>query len=150
MTAASALALVGCCCVVVAPLVLAATPAFRGNAVDSGVVGAVFAGYNRYTVRASGHPCLAAGLMTGIFGGWFIAAPLVSPVGPDSSTRGPPANTPSGRASTATPSSTASSPTSGRGASRSSTSTRRTDQHSHTTLADARRSSLSLADDVLA
>ena len=80
-TAARALALVGCCCIVVAPLVLGATPAFRGNAVGSGVVGAVFAGYNLYTMRASGHPCLAAGLMTGSFGGWFIAAPLVYPVG---------------------------------------------------------------------
>ena len=80
-TAASALALVGCCCIVVAPLVLGATPAFRGNAVGSGVVGAVFAGYNLYTMRASGHPCLAASLMTGSFGGWFIAAPLVYPVG---------------------------------------------------------------------
>ena len=76
-TAASALALVGCCCIVVAPLVLGATPAFRGNAVGSGVVGAVFAGYNLYTVRASGQPRLAAGLMTAIFGGWFIASPLV-------------------------------------------------------------------------
>ena len=148
-TAASALALVGCCCIV-APLVLAATPAFRGNPVDSGVVGAVFAGYNRCTVRASVHPCLAAGLTTGSSGGWLIAAPLVYPIGSDSPTRGPPANTPSGRASTATPSSTASSPTSGRGASRFSTSTRRTGRHSYTTLADARRSSLSLADDVLA
>ena len=149
-TAASALALVGCCCIVVAPLVLGATPAFRGNAVGSGVVGAVFAGYNRYMMRASGQPRLAAGLMTGSFGGWFIAAPLVYPVGSDSPTRGPLANTSSGRGSTATPSSTASSPTSGRGASQSSTSTRRTGRHSHTTLADARRSSLSLAGDVLA
>ena len=76
-TAASALALVGCCCIAVASLVLGATPAFRGNAVGSGVVGAVFAGYNLYTVRASGQPRLATGLMTAIFGGWFIASPLV-------------------------------------------------------------------------
>ena len=67
---------------------LAATSAFRGNAVGSGVVGAVFAGDNRYTVRASGHPCLAAGLTTGSFGGWFIAAPLVYPVGSDSTHEG--------------------------------------------------------------
>lgn len=80
-TVASALALVGCCCIVVAPLVLGATPAFRGNAVGSGVVGAVFAGYNLYMMRASGQPRLAAGLMTATFGGWFIASPLVYPVG---------------------------------------------------------------------
>jgi hypothetical protein len=80
-TAVTALALVGCLCVIVAPVVFNTTAAFRGSVVGSAVVGAVFAGYNLYTVRAYGQPRLAAGLMTAVFGGWFIAAPLVYPVG---------------------------------------------------------------------
>ena len=41
----------------------------------------MFAGYNVYSVRAYGQPRLAAGVMTAIFGGWFVAAPLVYTVG---------------------------------------------------------------------
>lgn len=80
-TAVTALALVGCLCVVIAPVVFGAPPAFRGSTVGSGVVGAVFAGYNLYTVRSYGQPRLAAGFLTTVFGCWFIAAPLVYPVG---------------------------------------------------------------------
>jgi uncharacterized membrane protein len=80
-TGVCVIAIVGCLLVASAPLVLGAPAAFRGSVVASGLLGVVFAGYNAYSVRAYGQPRLAAGVMTAIFGGWFVAAPLVYTVG---------------------------------------------------------------------
>jgi len=80
-TGVCVVAVLGCLLVASAPLVLGASAAFRGSVVASGLLGVVFAGYNAYSVRAYGQPRLAAGVMTAIFGGWFVAAPLVYTVG---------------------------------------------------------------------
>jgi hypothetical protein len=80
-TGVCVVAIVGCLLVASAPLVLGAPAAFRGSVVASGLLGVVFAGYNAYSVRAYGQPRLAADVMTAIFGGWFVAAPLVYTVG---------------------------------------------------------------------
>lgn len=80
-TGVCVVAVLGCLLVAGAPLVLGAPAAFRGSVVVSGLLGTVFASYNTYSIRAYGQPRLAAGVMTAVFGGWFVAAPLVYTVG---------------------------------------------------------------------
>jgi hypothetical protein len=80
-TGVCVVAIVGCLLVAGAPLVLGAPAAFRGSVVASALLGAVFAGYNAYSVRTYGQPRLAAGVMTAVFGLWFVASPLVYTVG---------------------------------------------------------------------
>ena len=80
-SAVCVVAIVGCLLVAGAPLLFGAPAAFRGSVVDSALLGTVFAGYNAYSVRTYGQPRLAAGVMTAIFGLWFVGAPLVYTVG---------------------------------------------------------------------
>lgn len=70
-------AIVGCLIVAVGPLLLGAPAAFHGSVVASALFGAVFAGYNAYSMRTYGQPRLAAGFITTVFGLWFVGAPLV-------------------------------------------------------------------------
>ncbi len=63
------------------PLVVGAGGAFRGAIVGSGLLAAVFAGYNAYSVVVDGVPRFAASVVAGVIGLWLIAAPLTYDVG---------------------------------------------------------------------
>jgi len=75
-TAAAVVALLGCPLAVVAPFTLNAAPGPRGGIAFSGLVGAVFAGYNLYAIVTEGRPQFAAAVMAAAFGTWLILAPL--------------------------------------------------------------------------
>jgi len=74
--AASVVATVSALLAAASPLVLGGPQAFTGSVFGSGVVGAVFAGYNSLSVREYGQPRLAAAVVAAIFGLWLVAAPL--------------------------------------------------------------------------
>jgi hypothetical protein len=75
-TAAAVVALLGCPLAAVAPFTLNAAPGPRGGIAFSGLVGAVFAGYNLYAIVTEGRPQFAAAVMATAFGTWLILAPL--------------------------------------------------------------------------
>lgn len=62
---------------VLTPIVAGAGPAFRGSIVASGLVGLVFALQHLRRFRWDGQPHLPEAVVTTVFGGWFIIAPLL-------------------------------------------------------------------------
>lgn len=81
LTAATLLALGGCLGAAVSPLVAGASAAYTGSITTSGVLGVVFASRSVQLFRETGAVSLPAAVLTTIFGGWFMAAPLLYEVG---------------------------------------------------------------------
>jgi len=81
LTAATLLALVGSLGAALSPIIAGASAAYTGSITTSGVLGVVFAGRGVQLYRATGSISLPAAVLTTIFGGWFMAAPLLYDVG---------------------------------------------------------------------
>lgn len=81
LTAATLLALAGCFGAAVSPLIAGASAAYTGSITTSGVLGVVFASRSVQLYRSTGRIGLPAAVLTTIFGGWFMAAPLLYDVG---------------------------------------------------------------------
>lgn len=81
LTAATVLALAGCLGAAVSPLIAGASAAYTGSVTTSGVLGVVFAGRSLQLLRETGTVSLPAAVLTTIFGGWFMAAPLLYDAG---------------------------------------------------------------------
>lgn len=67
----------GCAAAVVIPVAVGASVAFTGSISLSGLLGLVFAARNVQLLRESGEPSLPPAVLTTVFGGWFMLAPLV-------------------------------------------------------------------------
>lgn len=61
----------------VVPLATGASQAFTGSITTSGLLGVVFAVRNVQLLRDRGRPSLPPAVLTTIFGGWFMLAPLL-------------------------------------------------------------------------
>ena len=81
LTAATLLALVGALGAALSPIIAGASAAYTGSISTSGVLGVVFAGRSVQLYRATEIISLPAAVLTTIFGGWFMAAPLLYDVG---------------------------------------------------------------------
>lgn len=81
LSAATLLALVGCLGAALSPIIAGAAAAYTGSITTSGVLGVVFAGRGVQLYRATETISLPAAVLTTIFGGWFMAAPLLYDVG---------------------------------------------------------------------
>ena len=79
LTASTAACVVACAVATVLPPLLGASTAFTGSVSSSGVLGLVFAGRNLQLLRAAGAPSLPPAVLTTVFGGWFMLAPLLYP-----------------------------------------------------------------------
>ena len=75
------MSVVGCLAAGLTPLVAGASAAFVGSIVSSAVLGLVFAGRTVQLLRSMGQVSLPAAVLTTIFGGWFMLAPLLYDVG---------------------------------------------------------------------
>jgi len=71
----------GCLGAGATPLVAGSTAAFTGSIVTSGLLGVLFAVRNVQLLRARGRVSLPPAVLTTIFGGWFMLAPLLYDVG---------------------------------------------------------------------
>lgn len=71
----------GCLAAAIVPVATGASRAFVGSVVSSGLLGVVFAARNVQLLRTSGSPSLPPAVLTTIFGGWFMLAPLLYDVG---------------------------------------------------------------------
>jgi hypothetical protein len=80
VTIGAVVTLLGCVLAAVTPFAAGSSAAFTGSLVTSGLLGAVFAGRNLQTIR-SGRVAAAPALLSTIFGGWFMIAPLLYDVG---------------------------------------------------------------------
>jgi hypothetical protein len=80
VTVSGYVTVVGCLLATATPFVAGATAAFTGSLVTSGVIGTVFAARNLQAIRA-GAVALAPAVLSTIFGGWFMLAPLLYDVG---------------------------------------------------------------------
>jgi hypothetical protein len=67
----------GCASAVAIPIVTGASQAFTGSVASSGLLGLVFTVRNVQLLRANGRPSLPPAVLTTIFGGWFMLAPLL-------------------------------------------------------------------------
>ncbi|ERH00923.1 MAG: hypothetical protein J07HN6_02552 [Halonotius sp. J07HN6] len=81
LTAATLLALAGCLGAAVSPVIAGASAAYTGSITTSGVLGVVFAGRSVQLFRETGAVSLPGAVLTTIFGGWFMAAPLLYDAG---------------------------------------------------------------------
>lgn len=81
LSASAAIAVLGCLVATVTPIAAGASAAFTGSIVTSGIVGLIFAGQNARLLRSQGQVSLPASVLTTIFGGWFMVAPLLYEVG---------------------------------------------------------------------
>ena len=81
LSAAAVIGILGCVLAAVTPLVAGAQTGFVGSIVTSGVLGVVFAVRNAQLLRAYGRVSLPPAVLTTIFGGWFMLAPLLYDVG---------------------------------------------------------------------
>ena len=81
LSAAAAVGVVGTSLATLTPIVGGAPRAFVGSVVTSGLIGLVFAGQNALVYRRHSTVSLPAATLTTIFGGWFMAAPLIYDVG---------------------------------------------------------------------
>ncbi|MFO8115382.1 MAG: hypothetical protein R6U01_08490 [Halorubrum sp.] len=70
---------VACAGVAMLPLAVGSAPAFAGSVGSSGLLGLVFAARNLQLLRAAGEPSLPPAVLTTVFGGWFMLAPLLYP-----------------------------------------------------------------------
>lgn len=77
----AAVSIVGCLAAGVTPVVAGASAAFLGSITSSAVLGLVFAGRTVQLLRATGQVSLPAAVLTTVFGGWFMLAPLLYDVG---------------------------------------------------------------------
>ena len=66
-----------CAVAAITPVAVGASQAFTGSVTVSGILGLVFAGRNIQLLRARGEPSLPPAVLTTIFGGWFMLAPLL-------------------------------------------------------------------------
>jgi hypothetical protein len=66
-----------CLGAVLVPVATGASRAFTGSITTSGLLGLVFAVRNVQLLRATGEPSLPPAVLTTIFGGWFMLAPLL-------------------------------------------------------------------------
>ena len=78
---ATLICVAGCLGAAVTPIVAGASAAYTGSITTSGVLGVVFAGRGVQLYRATESVSLPAAVLTTIFGGWFMAAPLLYDVG---------------------------------------------------------------------
>jgi len=69
--------ILGCLLAAAIPPAVGASAAFTGSIVASGVLGLVFSGRNLQLLREHGRVSLPAAVLTTIFGGWFMLAPLL-------------------------------------------------------------------------
>jgi len=81
LVAGGVIGVVGCLLAGLTPLVGGASPAFTGSVVSSSLLGVVFAAQNLRLLRRNGDVALAPAALTTVFGGWFMAAPLLYDVG---------------------------------------------------------------------
>ncbi|WP_182013183.1 hypothetical protein [Haloquadratum walsbyi] len=72
---------IGCLLAGVTPLIGGSSTAFTGSIVSSSLLGLVFAVQSLRLLRRDGVVALAPAVLTTIFGGWFMAAPLLYDVG---------------------------------------------------------------------
>jgi hypothetical protein len=77
LQASAVVGLLGCVLATVTPLAVDASTAFTGSIVTSGLLGIVFAARNALLFRRRGRVSLPAAVLTTIFGGWFMLAPLL-------------------------------------------------------------------------
>jgi hypothetical protein len=66
-----------CLGAVLVPVATGASRAFTGSVTTSGLLGLVFTVRNVQLLRANGEPSLPPAVLTTIFGGWFMLAPLL-------------------------------------------------------------------------
>lgn len=71
------LCVVGCLGGALLPFVAGSSQAFIGSISSSGLLGLVFTVRNVQLLRATGEPSLPPAILTTIFGGWFMLAPLL-------------------------------------------------------------------------
>jgi len=69
--------IVGCLGGAIIPVVTSTSQAFIGSISSSGLLGLVFTGRNVQLLRANGAVSLPPAVLTTIFGGWFMLAPLL-------------------------------------------------------------------------
>ena len=81
LRASATIAAVGCLLATATPLVADASTAFTGSIVTSGLLATVFAGRSVQLLRDRERVSLPAATLTLVFGGWFLAAPLLYDVG---------------------------------------------------------------------
>lgn len=77
VVASATLCLIGCLSATVLPMLTGASQAFTGSVTSSGVLGILFALRSLQLLRARGTPSLPPAVLTTIFGGWFMLAPLL-------------------------------------------------------------------------
>jgi hypothetical protein len=77
LTVSAAAGILGCLVAAAVPLVAGSSTAFTGSIVASGLLGLVFSGRNLQLLRETGRVSLPAAVLTTIFGGWFMLAPLL-------------------------------------------------------------------------
>lgn len=81
LSASAAAVVLGVAVAAVTPLAAGADAAFRGSIVTSAVLGLVFGGQHLRRFRRDGRPHLPGAVVSTVFGGWFMAAPLLYDVG---------------------------------------------------------------------
>lgn len=77
LLASAVLCVGGCLSGAVIPIATGASQAFVGSISSSGLLGLVFTGRNVQLLRANGTVSLPPAVLTTIFGGWFMLAPLL-------------------------------------------------------------------------
>ena len=68
-----------CVTATLTPIIVDTSGAFAGSIVSSGLFGVVFAARNVQLLRETGSPSLPPAVLTTVFGGWFMFAPLLYP-----------------------------------------------------------------------
>jgi hypothetical protein len=77
LLASAVVCVLACAAAAVVPLATGASRAFTGSVTSSGLLGLVFTVRSVQLLRATGRPSLPAAVLTTIFGGWFMLAPLL-------------------------------------------------------------------------
>lgn len=81
LVAAAVVGVAGCLAAALTPVAAGASTAFTGSITTSGILGVVFAGRSLQLLRETGTVSLPPAVLTTIFGGWFMLAPLLYDVG---------------------------------------------------------------------
>lgn len=77
LLASAVVCVFGCLGGAIIPVVTSTSPAFTGSITSSGLLGLVFTGRNVQLLRANDEVSLPPAVLTTIFGGWFMLAPLL-------------------------------------------------------------------------
>nr|WP_232508573.1 MULTISPECIES: hypothetical protein [Haloarcula] len=77
LVASAAVCVLGCLVGALLPIVVGSSAAFTGSVTSSGLLGLVFTVRNLQLLRVTGEPSLPPAVLTTIFGGWFMLAPLL-------------------------------------------------------------------------